>query len=132
MRQLCVGVIAMMTAACQTGAGVETTRTGQIAHTLTGATFPYPLTPSPDGSRIAIVDGQGNRLLIADVATHTIAGEIAVASPRGLAIAPDSRTAYVTLAAGQVAEVDIRNFRVLRTIAVQASPDGVGVGVRRS
>jgi hypothetical protein len=34
MRQLCVGVIAMLTAACQTGAGVETTKTGQIAHTL--------------------------------------------------------------------------------------------------
>lgn len=115
----------------ETGAvTIISTATGAIIQTLTGTTFPYRLTASPDGSRMAIVDGTGNRLVIADVATHRIVGSIVLDSPRGVAIAADNRTAYVTLAGGQLAVVDIGSMTVRRTLAVQASPDGVGVGVR--
>lgn len=115
----------------ETGAvTVISTATGTIIHTLTGTTFPYRLTAAPDGSRMAIVDGTGNRLVIADVASHLIVGSIALDSPRGVAIAPDNRTAYVTLAGGLLAVVDIESMTVRRTLAVQASPDGVGVGMR--
>ncbi|MEX1184545.1 MAG: hypothetical protein WEF86_15145 [Gemmatimonadota bacterium] len=109
---------------------VISTATGQVAHTLTGATFPYRLGASPDGSRVAVVDGRGGRLLIAHVATHTYSGSIALDAPRGVVIAPDNRTAYVTLAAGRLAVVDIIDLEVLRTLQVQASPDGVGAGIR--
>ena len=109
---------------------VISTATGQIVATLTGATFPYRLASSPDGSRMAVVDGQGGALRIADVATHAYVGSIPLSAPRGVVIAADNRTAYVTLAAGQLAVVDIRELRVLRTLAVQASPDGVGTGIR--
>ncbi|HSJ08806.1 MAG TPA: hypothetical protein VK928_02805 [Longimicrobiales bacterium] len=116
----------------ETGAvTVISTATWQVTHTLTGATFPYRLGASPDGTRIAVVDGQGNRLMIADVATHAFVGSIPLASPRGVVIAEDNRTAYVTLAAGSLAVVDIVALTVLRTHAVQASPDGVGTGMRR-
>jgi YVTN family beta-propeller protein len=110
---------------------VINTTTWAVTHTITGATFPYRLTASPDGSRVAIVDGQGDRLLIADVATHAIVGSIALTQPRGVAINENNRTAYVTLASGQLAVVDIRNMSVLRTLAVQSSPDGVAVTTRR-
>ena len=100
-------------------------------HTLTGARFPYRLGASPDGARVAIVDGMGNHLLIADVASKRIVTRDPLDSPRGVAITEDNRTAWVTLGGGQVVEVDMDAGTVLRTIPVQASPDGVGVGVRR-
>jgi DNA-binding beta-propeller fold protein YncE len=106
------------------------TATGQVTHTLTGARFPYRLGVSPDGTRMAVVDGMGNHLRIADVATHAYVGSIPLDSPRGVVIGADNRTAWVTLAAGQVVEVDIRDMRVIRTHSVQASPDGVGAGTR--
>jgi len=116
----------------ETGAvTVISTATGEVTHTLTGARFPYRLAASPNGRRVAVVDGQGDQLWIADVATHAWAGSIALESPRGVVIAADNRTAFVTLAGGNVAEVDIQELRVRRSIPVQASPDGVGTGIRR-
>jgi DNA-binding beta-propeller fold protein YncE len=110
---------------------VISTTTGQVIHTLTGSRFPYRLTASPDGSRIAIVDGMGGALLIADALSKRVVTTIPLAEPRGVSIADDNRTAWVTLGGGQVVEVDIVDGTVLRTLAVQASPDGVGVGRRR-
>jgi DNA-binding beta-propeller fold protein YncE len=104
---------------------------GRVTHALTGALFPYRLGASPDGKLMAVVDGRGNKLHIADVATHRYTGAVELSSPRGVVIQSDNRTAYVTLAAGSVAVVDLSQLRVLRTIAVQSSPDGVAVGVRR-
>jgi DNA-binding beta-propeller fold protein YncE len=116
----------------ETGAvTVISTATGTTTHTLTGARFPYRLAAAPNGRRMAIVDGMGNRLMVADVATHAYIGSIEMDAPRGVAIAADSRTAWVTQAGGTVAQVDLETLQVVRTLAVQASPDGVGVGLRR-
>ena len=106
------------------------TATGREVATLDETRFPYRLTASPDGRRVAIVDGMGNRLVVADVATHTVAGAVDLPSPRGVAIAPDSRTAYVTLAGGELAVIDLTTMAELRRFLVQASPDGVAVGWR--
>lgn len=110
---------------------VISTESWTIIATLDETRFPYRLTPSPDGRLMAIVDGMGNRLVVADVAAHAVAGTIDLPEPRGVAIAPDSRTAWVTLAGGEVAEVDLATFTELRRFAVQASPDGVAIGWRR-
>jgi DNA-binding beta-propeller fold protein YncE len=116
----------------QTGAvTVISTESGQIATTLNGASFPYRLGAARDGSRIAIVDGRGNKLIVADARTRAVAGEIPLTSPRGVSFSPDNQRAWVTLADSQVVEVDVQELKVLRTGAVQTSPDGVGVGVRR-
>ena len=109
---------------------VISTQTGQITRTLTGATFPYRLASSSDGRTMAIVDGQADRLRIADVATGTYTGEVTLTQPRGVSIL-NNRTAYVTLAAGALAVVDLSTRAVLRTIQVQASPDGVAAAVRQ-
>lgn len=110
---------------------VVSTASGEVVHTLTGATFPYRLAASPDGRRMLIVDAMGHALRVADVASHSYVGSIALDSPRGAVVAADGRTAWVTLAGGSVAVVDLVDMKVLRTLAVQASPDGVGVGIRR-
>lgn len=109
---------------------VIATQTGNVAHTFTGIVFPYRLTASPDGRLVAIVDGQGNKLHIADVAEHRLIGAVDLLGPRGVQFSPDSKTAYVTQGGGSVAVIDIATLRVTRSIAVQVSPDGVGVGVR--
>lgn len=115
----------------ETGAvSVISTARGAIVATLNETRFPYRLSASPDGRRVAIVDGMGNRLVIADVATHAVVGAIDLDSPRGVAIAPDNRVAYVTLAEGALAIVDLETMTVTRTVAVQSSPDGVAVGWR--
>ena len=115
----------------ETGAvTVLSTASGQVVATLTQTTFPYRLTASPDGRLVAIVDGQGDRLVIGDVATHAITGSVPLPAPRGVAISPDSRTAYVTLAGGELAVVDLTTFAEVQRFAVQASPDGVAVGWR--
>ena len=110
---------------------VIATQTGDVAHTFTGIVFPYRLTASPDGRLMAIVDGQGGKLHVADVAQHRIIGAVELAAPRGVAFSPDSRTAYVTQGGGSVSVIDVAGLRVTGTIPVQVSPDGVGVGVRR-
>lgn len=109
---------------------VISTASWSVIATLNETRFPYRLTASPDGRLMAIVDGMGGRLVVADVASHMVEGTIDLPEPRGVAIAPDSRTAWVTLAGGEVAEVDLTTFTELRRFAVQASPDGVAIGWR--
>lgn len=85
----------------ETGAvTVISTASGAVSHTLTGATFPYRLGASPDGTRIAVVDRQADQLRIADVATHAWVGSIPLAAPRGVIIAADSRTAWAPASGG--------------------------------
>lgn len=78
---------------------------------------------------MAIVDATANKVHFADVATHEITGAVDLLSPRGVVIGPDNRTAYITLGGGSVEVVDIASREVLRSLPVQASPDGVAVGV---
>lgn len=111
-----------------TGAvSVISTKTGKIEHTLAGITFPYRITAGHKGKLMAIVDGQGNKVVFADVATHQISRTVDLASPRGVALSADDKLAFVTLAEGAVVVIDVAAGKVLRTLAVQASPDGVAV-----
>ena len=110
---------------------VISTKTGAVTHTLTGATMPYRLGSAPNGKFMAIVDAQGNKVYFADVASHAYTGSVELASPRGVYIGPDNKTAYITLGGGAVVVVDVAELKVLRTIPVQASPDGVAVSVRK-
>jgi DNA-binding beta-propeller fold protein YncE len=115
----------------ETGAvSVISTATGQVVHTFSGATFPYRLAVSPDGATVAIVDGKGAQLLLVDRETRITRRSVPVDDPRGVAFTPDGRTAWITLGAGHVAEVDVALGAVKRQLAVQASPDGVDAGMR--
>lgn len=116
----------------ETGAvTVISTADGAVVQTLEGSRFPYRLAASPDGARMVVVDALAHRVRVADARNRQWLGDIAIEAPRGAVVAADGRTAWVTQAGGQVAEVDIVDLVIRRVLAVQASPDGVGAGVRR-
>jgi DNA-binding beta-propeller fold protein YncE len=74
------------------------TKAGTIVETLTGFS-PYRLAISADGKTTIICDPQGNAIHVANVATRKPVWKLdALGSPRGVTIAPDGRTAIVTLA----------------------------------
>ena len=53
----------------------------------------------------------------------------ALGSPRGVTIAPDGKTAFVTLAEDPaVGVIDLVERKLVRKIGVGPSPDGVGFG----
>jgi len=64
------------------------------------------------------------------VATRKISWKLeGLGSPRGVSIARDGKTAFVTLADGpSVGIVDLTARKLVRSIAVGGSPDGVGYG----
>ena len=74
-----------------------------------------------------ICDPEGGAIHVVDVKTRALLGAVGgLGSPRGVSIAPDSRTAFVTLnASSEVAVVDLETRAVLRRFPVGASPDGV-------
>jgi DNA-binding beta-propeller fold protein YncE len=80
---------------------------------------------------MGIVDGQGNKVYFADVAQHRMIGSVDLPGPRGVQFSPDGKIAYVTQAGGSLAMIDVATLRLTGSVAVQSSPDGVGVGVRR-
>lgn len=62
--------------------------------------------------------------------TRALVGQVGgLAEPRGVRVAGDNRTAFVTLIDDDVvAAIDIVDMRVLMRVPVGAYPDGVGWG----
>ena len=113
----------------ETGAvTVISTESAAAIDTIAGMKFPYRLAASPDGAWMAVVDEAGGEVWLMNRATREVATRIPLQAPRGVAFAPDGRTAWVTLGDGEVVEVGVPTGDVRRRLAVQASPDGVGVG----
>ena len=92
--------------------------------------MPYRIGISPDGSLAVICDPKDEKIHIADVKQRKVIGEVgSFGSPRGVKIAPDNRTAFVTLGPqNAVAAVDLVDRKVLWTAPVGTAPDGVWYG----
>ena len=77
-----------------------------------------------------VCDPQTNKIWVADARTRRITGSVdGLGSPRGVKVAPDNRTAFVTLRADNaVASVDLVDRKVNWCVPVGASPDGVWYG----
>lgn len=114
--------------------------TGAIIHKIEGFGMPYRLGFTADG-RIAVVSDPGDeKIHLVDVAAHAVRhvilvpamvpleGGLAVpASPQGVTMSRDGKTAFVTLnAVGKVAVVDMGLARITKTLTVGAGSDGVG------
>ena len=70
------------------------------------------------------IDGAQERFLVAFGE-----GIDGLQAPRGVIFAGDNKTAFVTLAGGpSVGVVDLASRKLMRTIGVGQSPDGVGYG----
>ncbi|HKP29399.1 MAG TPA: hypothetical protein VJU15_08340 [Gemmatimonadales bacterium] len=106
------------------------TGSGTIVETLRGFKLPYRLAVSSDGKIAIVCDPDGGAIHIIDIATKTVSWKLdGLGSPRGVSIARDGMTAFVTLADGpSVGIVDLTSRKLVRTIPVGASPDGVGYG----
>jgi DNA-binding beta-propeller fold protein YncE len=67
---------------------------------------------------------------VADVATRKVVWTLdGLGSPRGVNIAPDGRTAVVTLAADEtMGVIDLEARKLTRKVKVEKSPDGVWFG----
>ena len=77
-----------------------------------------------------VCDPQGNAIHVIDVALRKVTWKLDTGgSPRGVTIARDGRTAYVTIADDpSVAIIDLTDRKLIRRVGVGASPDGVGAG----
>lgn len=92
--------------------------------------MPYRIGFAPNGNTVVFCDPQANKIWIADARTRKITGSVdGLGSPRGVRVAPDNRTAFVTLGADNaVASIDLVDRTVNWTVPVGASPDGVWYG----
>lgn len=106
------------------------TKSWSVAATITGPTMPYRIGFAPNGSLVVFCDPQANKIWIADAKTRKITGSVdGLGSPRGVKIAADNRTAFVTLGADDaVASIDLVDRKVNWTVPVGSSPDGVWYG----
>lgn len=105
------------------------TRTGTVVETLSGFAFPYRLAISNDGRTAIVCDPKGNKIHVADVNARRVMWTLDLGSPRGVNIAPDGKSAFVTLAAEDaMGVVDLEARRLTRTVKVERSPDGVWFG----
>jgi YVTN family beta-propeller protein len=106
------------------------TKTGQVVETLTGLGMPYRLAASADNRLMIICDPQGDRIHVADVALRKVIWSLGgLGSPRGANIAPDGKTAFVTLAADEtMGVIDLEKRVLTRKVRVGTSPDGVWYG----
>lgn len=114
--------------------------TGAVAHTIQGFGMPYRIGITPDNKTAVVSDPGEEKIHLVDIATHKVRNVIPVAamapaegaaavnaSPQGVTISRDGKTAFVTLkAVGRVAVVDIATAAITHTLPVGAGSDGVG------
>lgn len=120
-------------------------RGGVVTDTIGGFGMPYRLAITPDGRTAVITDPPRSEVRIVDVATRRPRATVAIpaegvaataefagsASPEGVAIARDGRTAYVALqGANRVAVIDLASGRLVKALAAGAGPDGIGYSPR--
>jgi YVTN family beta-propeller protein len=105
------------------------TRTGSTL-TQGGLSLPYRIAISSTGRTAIVTDPEADRLYVADAAERRLLWMLdGIGAPRGVTIAPDGGSAFVTLAGDEaVGVVDLNARRITRKIRVQRSPDGVAYG----
>jgi YVTN family beta-propeller protein len=112
----------------------------RVADSLQTNGHPYRIGFTPDGGRAVITNPFADETRVIDVRTRAVlavikvpppAGRTGSAQPFGVAFAPDSRTAWITLRGSDtVAELDLASFAVRRYLPVGAGPDGIALTVR--
>ncbi len=76
-----------------------------------------------DGAKVLVSNWCSWDLTVIDVATAKVVASVPWAAPRGIAVSPDSSTAYVTIMGGStLAQVDLGSNSVVRSIQVGANP----------
>ena len=101
--------------------------TGSERARIEGMGFVDDLAFTPNGYHAVVLDARGGTLRVIDVASRAERGRLALPRPGKVTIAPDGRTAFVSLYQNaQVAVVDLGALCVVGRYAVGRNPDGMG------
>lgn len=109
------------------------TRTLQVVKHLSSPGFPYRVQFTPNGRFALVPHATASALVVADVATQTIAKTIPLGLTRvpepaaaGVFPHPDNRHAFVTVRNDDsMLVIDLESGKTLARVGVQSSPDGV-------
>jgi YVTN family beta-propeller protein len=109
------------------------TRSLEVVKRISSPGFPYRVQFTPDGTRALIPHANASSLVVADVATQTIAKSIPLGmtkvdkpSTAGVFAHPDNRHAFVTVRNdNSMLVLDLTTGETLARVEVQNSPDGV-------
>jgi YVTN family beta-propeller protein len=109
------------------------TRTLEVVKRISSPGFPYRVQFTPDGTRALIPHANASSLVVADVASQTIAKSIPLGmakvdkpSTAGVFPHPDNRHAFVTVRNdNSMLVLDLVTGETLARVEVQNSPDGV-------
>ena len=109
------------------------TRTLQVVKHLPSPGFPYRVQFTPNGRFALVPHATASALVVADVATQTIAKTIPLGLTRvpepstaGVFPHPDNRHAFVTVRNDDsMLVIDLESGKTLARVGVQSSPDGV-------
>jgi YVTN family beta-propeller protein len=109
------------------------TRTLEVVKRISSPGFPYRVQFTPDGTRALIPHANASSLVVADVATQTLAKSIPLGmtkvdkpSTAGVFPHPDNRHAFVTVRNdNSMLILDLTTGETLGRVEVQNSPDGV-------
>ncbi len=96
--------------------------------------YPSPddMALSADGSRLYVVCGGTDELVVVDRATRSVGGRVRVGRlPRGVAVSPDGSRIYVANSwADNISEIDAASLRVIRNLQAGFEPTGVALDGR--
>jgi DNA-binding beta-propeller fold protein YncE len=109
------------------------TKSLEVVKRLNSPGFPYRVQFTPDGTRALIPHANASSLVVADVATQTLAKSIPLGmtkvekpSTAGVFPHPDNRHAFVTVRNdNSMLVLDLTTGETLGRVEVQNSPDGV-------
>jgi YVTN family beta-propeller protein len=109
------------------GISVVGTQSKQVIHTFDAKTQrSNRLKFSHDGKSILVSDLTGGELVVFDVASRTEKARIKLGKvPTGILIAPDGHAYVACSGENHVAVVDLKTFKVVKTISTGVSPDGM-------
>jgi YVTN family beta-propeller protein len=124
---------------------VVDTKRGVVADTIGGFGMPYRIAITPDGRTAVVPDPPKSEVRIYDATTHALRATVTIgaegvlesaefkgsASPEGIVLSRDGRTAFVALqGVNRIAIIDVPAGRLAGTMPAGAGPDGIGYSPR--
>ena len=108
------------------------TLTGTLSPSALGSTNVVASAISPDGSKLYLVDGTNNRIIVISTSTFKVTTTIPVGdTPSAIVFSPDGTRAYIANSkAGSITTIDVQADQPLGTSAPLAglrSPDGLAI-----
>jgi YVTN family beta-propeller protein len=106
----------------------------EVVHIADGTTKPTGVALSPDGRRLYVANGAGNRVTVIDPIAARVLSSVEVGSrPWGVALSADGATLYTADGrSNQVSVIDTQSGRVRATIPVGERPYSLVVVPGRS